>query len=192
MKRMSQVKGSIFIPWVKGVRGDKSGACDRYLNDQDRKIISGRILASSWYPYDTYRRCVEAVSKEVAKDNMDIIRGWGRDFVDKEYKDIYKNLFSETDPRKAMKSRKLMYKTLYDSIRVDLEEISETEYILSFKGVEPDFKSFFAMAIGVMERGLELNGARGLKAEFIDKSWNGAHQTRIRFSWVGWDQAAEK
>ncbi|MFC1884091.1 DUF2378 family protein [Thermodesulfobacteriota bacterium] len=183
---MGQVKGSIFIPWVKGVRGDKSGACDKHLTDEDRKVISGKILASSWYPYDTYRRCVEAVSKEVAKDNLDTIRGWGRAFVDSVYKDIYKNLFSENDPRKAMKSRQMMFKTLYDSITVDLEEISESEYIVTFKGVESDFKSLFAMSIGVMERGLELSGAKGLKAEFIDKSWNGDPQTRIRFSWESW------
>ena len=183
---MAKVKGSIFVPWVKGVRADKSGACDKYLTDEDRKLISGRILTSSWYPYETYRRCVDAVSNEIAKNDMNTIRGWGRAFVDSTYKNIYKNLFTESDPRKAMRSRQMMFRTLYDFITADLEEVSESEYTIKFNGVEPDFKSFFAMAIGVMERGLELSGAKGLKAEFIDKSWEGAPATRIRFLWDSW------
>ncbi|MFC1884094.1 DUF2378 family protein [Thermodesulfobacteriota bacterium] len=183
---MGKVKGSIFIPWVKGVRGDKSGECDKYLTDEDREIISGHVLASSWYPFETYLNCVNAVANVVAKDDMEKIRAWGRDFVDMAYKGIYKNLFSEKDPRRAMKSRQLMFKTLYDFVTAELEEISENEYVVTFRGTGPEFKAVYYSWVGVMERGLELSGAEGLKAEFIEKDWNGSPKTRVRFTWSGW------
>ena len=183
---MAKVKGSIFIPWVIGVRADKSGACDKNLTDEDRKAISGKILASSWYPFDIYKNCVNAVVKEIAKGNMELLRQWGRDFVDSTYKHIYKNLFSEKNPKRAMKGHQMMFKTLYDFVSMDLEEVSESEYIVKLEGVEPDFKPFFYTAIGTFEKSLEYAGAKGLKAEFIDKSWEGAPATRIRFSWDSW------
>ncbi|MFC1884092.1 hypothetical protein ACFL2O_04915 [Thermodesulfobacteriota bacterium] len=188
---MAKVKGSVFIEWAKGVRGDKSGACDKYLTDEDRKIISAPILVSSWYPFETFRRCINAVCEVFAKGNTEIIRGWSRKYAENTYKDIYKNLFSgKTDPISAMKSRQMMFKTLYDSVRMDFKEISESEYIVTFRGVEPDFKLYFLTVVWIMERSLELSGAKGLKSEFIDKSWNGASQTRVKFSWDRWDRAA--
>ncbi|MFC1884089.1 hypothetical protein ACFL2O_04900 [Thermodesulfobacteriota bacterium] len=183
---MGQVKGSIFIPWVIGIRADKSGACDKHLTDEDRKVISNKILASSWYPIENYMNIVNTVVKEIAKGDMRLVRQWGRDFTDSTYKHIYKNLFSESDSRRAMRSHQLMFKTLYDSVTVDLEEISENEYIVTFKGIDPNFKPFFYVTLGTFEKSLEYGGAQGLEAEFIDKSWNGASETRIRFSWESW------
>lgn len=183
---MGRVKGSIFTPWVIGVRADKSGACDKHLNDEDRKIISNQILASSWYPFETYINVSNAVVKELAKDDMELVRQWGRDFTDSTYRHIYKNLFSETDPKRAMKSHQLMFKTLFDFIDVDVEEVSENEYIVKFGGVEPNFEAFFYSTLGTFEKALEYGGAKGLKAEFIDKSWEGAPTTRVRFSWTRW------
>jgi len=183
---MAKIKGSIFTPWVKTIRKDKSGAFDKYLNDEDRKLISGKILTSSWYPLETYMKVVNAVIKEFAKDDMELVWRWGRDFVDQSYRDIYKNLFSETDPKKVMKSHQLMYKTLYDFVDVEAEEVSDNEYILTYKGVDPSFKSFFYSALGTFEKSLEEAGAKGLKVEFIDKNWEGAPATRVRFSWTNW------
>ena len=183
---MGRVKGSIFIPWVIGIRSDKSGVCDKHLNDEDRKVISNQILASSWYPFETYINVANAVVKELAKDNMELVRQWGRDFTDSTYKNIYKNLFSEKDPKKAMKSHQLMFKTLFDFIEVVVEEVSEKEYIVKLQGADPKFKTFFYSTLGTFERALECSGAKGLKADFVDKSWEGAPATQIRFSWDSW------
>ena len=183
---MARVKGSIFTPWVKTIRKDKSGIFDKYFSDEDRKLISGQILTSSWYPLETYMKMVNAVIKEYAKDDMDEVWRWGRDFVDDSYKNVYQNLFSENDPKKVMKNHQLMYKTLYDFVNVEAEIVSDNEYILKYEGVDPNFKSFFYSALGTFEKSLEHAGAKGLKIEFIDKNWEGAPATRVRFSWTSW------
>ncbi|MFC1884093.1 hypothetical protein ACFL2O_04920 [Thermodesulfobacteriota bacterium] len=188
---MGKVKGSVIIPWVKSIRKDRSGDCDKYLSDEDRKVIFGKVLASAWYPYETYINCVNTVAKVEANGNLEKIRAWGREWVDKECEGIYKNTYVKTNPRRAIKIRQSMFNNFFDSIKIDLEEVSESEYIMSIKVPGPEFKPVFYVALGSMERGLELNGAEGLKAEFIDKNWEGASETRIRFSWTGWGQAEE-
>ncbi|MFC1884090.1 DUF2378 family protein [Thermodesulfobacteriota bacterium] len=184
---MDKVKGSVIIPFIKWIRKDKSGAYDKYLNNEDRKIISGRILASSWYAYETFINFVNTVAKVEAKGNMETVRAWGREWVNKEYENIYKNTYVKTNPRRAIKNRQTMFNALYDFAIADLEEVSESEYVMTIKGPGPDFKPAFYAVIGSMERGLELSGAKGLKAEFIDKNWEGAPNTRIRFSWESWE-----
>ena len=67
---------------------------------------------------------------------------------------------------------------------MDLEEVSESEYIITIKGVDSDFKAFFHAILGTFEKSLEYGGEKGLKVEFIDKSWEGSPAARIRFSWV--------
>ena len=183
---MSKVKGSAIIPWVKSIRGNKSGAWDKCFSDEDIKMIFGHILESSWYPYETYIKCVNAVSKIVAKDNMKTIRQWGRDWAYTGNDGVYKNVYIKARPRRALKYRQLLVSQIFDFITTDLEEISESEYIMKIEGPGPEFKPAFYVVLGSMEKGLEINGAKGLKAEFIEKSWEGAPATRIRFSWTGW------
>lgn len=183
---MARVKGTILMPYVKSIRSDKTGRFDKYLTEEDKKIVSSQILASSWYPLETHFNCMMALTKEIAKDNMQMVRDWSHSFVDSSYMQVYKNLFSETDPRKAIKGHQLMFKTLFDSIEMDLEEVSDKEYIGTYKGADPLLEPFYYSAVGIIERSLERSGAKGINIQFLSKSWEGDPETKIKISWAQW------
>ena len=93
-------------------------------------------------------------------------------------------MFADTDPRKAMKNRGLMFKTLFDSVEMEVEEVAENEFITTIKGFDPSFEPYYHIAMGVLERSLEHAGAREVKIEFLAKSWEGAPQTQAKISWA--------
>jgi NDP-sugar pyrophosphorylase family protein len=57
---MDRIKGSIFIFFVKIIRRAKDERLMMYLTEEDKEIIAGRIFPSSWYPIDTFWRCLKA------------------------------------------------------------------------------------------------------------------------------------
>jgi hypothetical protein len=87
---MRKVKGSIFIPWVKAIKAYKTGLYDDHLMQEDKKILSGLILPSSWYSFETYKNCFIAVSTVFAQNNPEIIREWGREYSNQIMGSVYK------------------------------------------------------------------------------------------------------
>ena len=112
---MAQVKGTILIDFVKTIKADKSGAYDEFLTDQDREIISQRILPSGWYPYQTFRNCFNASVQVLAKNDMEKVEQWGRLYGEAIITSVYKGLIKEGAPGfgiTAVGSEKAIYETL--------------------------------------------------------------------------------
>ena len=180
---MKQVKGSMFKMIAKAIRADKSGAYDNLLSDKDKEFLSQNILSASWYPFDIYMRCFNALAEVQAKGNMDICIQWGRMEGEATMTTIYKQTIIEGDPRKAMEKFKRFFKLMYDFGELDIEFISDTEMTITYKDFEPDFKIYYHVGLGWMERFLELCGCKDLNSKFLVKSWEGAEETKIQVSW---------
>jgi uncharacterized protein (TIGR02265 family) len=143
-------------------------------------------MANVWYPMETFINCFRAVSEEVANGNMQIVRDWGRWFADTTYYRIYRHLFIPTDARRAMKRHEMMFDGLFDFVQFEVEEISENEFIGTMKGFDPSFEPIYHMVAGVMERSLEVTGAKGAEIQFLARSWKGDPETKMKFSWSHW------
>lgn len=74
-----QVKGSMMMFVVKGVRAAGAEHFDRYLTDDDRELLKQRILPINWYPFEPYKRLFDALVEVVARGNTHTVRQWGRD-----------------------------------------------------------------------------------------------------------------
>ncbi|MCP4763708.1 MAG: hypothetical protein GY870_18195, partial [archaeon] len=135
---MKQVKGSMFKMIAKAIRANKSGEYDKLLSDEDKEFLAQNILSASWYPFDIYKRCFNALAKVQAKGNMDICRQWGRIEGEATMTTIYKQTIIDGDPRKAIEKFKRFFKLMYDFGDLEIDFISDNEVVINYVDFDPD------------------------------------------------------
>ncbi len=72
------VKGTLFVTYVRMVRGNKHLPWAAHLLPEDRPYLQGRIEDGAWYPMATFERLGLAILRLVAKGNLTLVRSWGR------------------------------------------------------------------------------------------------------------------
>jgi hypothetical protein len=184
VNRMAKIKGSMLAEFVKTIRSDKSGAYDSFLTSQDKEIISQQVLASIWYPFDTYKRCFDAVVKVLAKDDMEKVRQWGHVYGERIIRQVYKNLMGEKDPLEALSKYKTIHRVFFDFGEFEIKHTCQNSALIELRDFDVgDFEPLYHMIRGWMEKSLELSGAKDVQSEFVQKSWKGDPFTSIKLWW---------
>jgi hypothetical protein len=180
---MARVKGTILIDFVKTIKADRSGAYGPFLTPQDQAIITGRILPSGWYPYETFLHCFNAVVKVLAKNDMEAVRQWGRLYGEHILTGFYKGMIRAGAAMDTLEKYKNHIRNLFDFGEIEVEPLAATSAIIRIIGLDPEFEAQYHMMCGWIERSLELCGASDISCEFVEKSWQGDPQTSLKFSW---------
>lgn len=180
---MSRVKGSLFVHFVKTVRANKQGVYDAYLTEEDHRLIEGRVLPSSWYPFETYKRFFQAVAREEVRDDPVRIQRWGREFCEEIMLSIYKRMLTDTTPMQTLRRYSSMFSMFYDFGTLELEELGPREAVLAIRDFDPDFEELYQLIYGWVARSLELSGGRDVVIEFRARSWRGAPDTQYHIRW---------
>lgn len=180
---MSNVKGSLFVYFVKAIRANKTGAYDSYLTDLDRQVLQGQILPSSWYPFETYKRCFRAVATVEVQNNKVLIRGWGREFCDEIMLSIYKRVLTDTTPMQSLHRYVSLFTMFYDFGELEIEARGANRAVLTIRDFDPDFEELYQLIHGWIERSLELTGARDVKVMLLTSSRHSAPETQFDLTW---------
>lgn len=180
---MEKVKGSILIDFVKTIKADKSGVYDQYLTDADREVMSERILPSGWYPYRTFRNCFNATVNVLAGNDLEAVRQWGKLYGESIITGVYKSIIKEGKPMESLRKYGTYVRNVFDGGKMEIDTVSDQEAVVRISEFDPDFPPLYYMIMGWIERSIELCGAANIKVELIAKSWEGAPETAIRFSW---------
>lgn len=91
------VKGTIFSEYIRMIKMAPDLEWSRYLTEEDLALANEVILASSWYPLETYKRLGVAVFKLMAKQDLKAAWLWGRASLDEQIR-TYKNIVQPNDP----------------------------------------------------------------------------------------------
>ncbi|MBW1845636.1 MAG: hypothetical protein JRI53_12730 [Deltaproteobacteria bacterium] len=174
----------MFIEIVKGIKSDKSGAYDNLLTEEDKNLLSKTILLGSWYPYDVYKRCFNALAQVIAKGDMEICKQWGHAQGEGMIKSVYKSVLKEKNYKTAMEKFISLFKLMYDFGELSVSFISDNEMEVAYKDFDPDFQVSYIVAQGWVEKILEICGCKDVKSKFLVKSWEGAGATALHFSWT--------
>lgn len=180
---MRQAKGLVFILFVKAIRADKTGAYDSLLTDADREVISQRIMPSSWVPFDTYKRCVNAVAEIVAKGDADMLREWGRAHAEETLTTVYRGAVRDKDPKKAVERFAFYFGNMFNFGTVKGEFVSANRIQVALVDFDPDFEAFGHIARGWIEKFMEMCVGNGVSCDFATKSWEGAPVTSYEITW---------
>lgn len=180
---VSQVKGSMLVTFVKAIKADKTGTCKKLLTDEDKEIISKLILATKWYPFETYKNCFKAVCKVNAGNNPEMLRQWGRLAGEETMTNIYKTVLNRKDAASALSAFQTVVKNVYDSIKIEKTMLSDNEVMITISEFDPDFQEWYLIGLGWIERTIELVIKKAVKSQIIEKSWLGAPATVFKMSW---------
>jgi hypothetical protein len=178
------VKGSILIQIVKTIKTDKSGIYDTYLTNKDREIISERVLSNIWYPFETYKHCLNAIFEIIAKNDLEVAKEWGRTSCQALADNIFAFLVEGRDPLSFFKKYKFIHQSFYDFGKLEIFVEGKNQAVYKLSDFDAQFLPLYYIIQGWLERGLELCGAKNIKCEFLTKAWEGHPSTSMRFTWT--------
>ncbi len=168
---MKQVKGATFVYFVKTIRADKSGIYDKYLNKDDLDIIGKRISPTMWYPYETFKKCFNAVVEVIAKRNPEKVKDWGKLYGEMIMTDAYKATIKEGKPLEHIKRVPVYIKSFMDFGNTEAIVEAPNRVVLVMKDYDPDFAPFYVFLEGWFQRMAELCGAKNVECKIVEKSW---------------------
>jgi len=175
---MSKVKGSLLLEVARMIRANKNRDWKKYLNEKDLSIINSRVLASSWYPAETYERASFAIFKEIAQGSLEVARQWGKFVVQDIINRFYPNLVQEKDIAAALEKFKLIRQQWFqfdnpDVRPIEVQKLGPEQARIIIKSDHPaPFEPYAHQAAGSFERLIELCGKSEVKAEIADHDWN--------------------
>jgi hypothetical protein len=178
-----QVKGEVFVDYVRMLRAQKDTDWSRHLTPADRVYLSGRIEANAWYPMDAFERMGLAILAEM-KPDMEIVRAWGVAQADW-LAAAHPGLVVKGDPRDTLMRFRVLRETFFDFPAIHVPEILDgsaaVKVAYGMSAAAEEAASFQTM--GCFEGFLALSGASKAEAWFSSKAWDGAAATRIELRW---------
>jgi len=180
---MKKIKGSLFKAWAIAIRANKSGVYEHLISEEDKKIISQRILDAAWYPFATFKTCINAVCEVEANNNVETIEKWSYNYGKRALERTYKAPMRKTDLNTALKSYNSLFRLWFNFGNQHGEIISNHEVHITIENFDKDFKTFYHSAKGWMHSFFEAFLSKKVTSSFIEKTWEGADKTVIKITW---------
>ncbi len=181
------VKGTLFLDYVRMVKSRKDIDWRKYLIEDDMKYLdkNERILPSTWYPFDAFERMGIGVFTEIGGGDMEMVRLWGQVSTDLLVK-VYKTLVQPGDPVRSAKRFDIFRSGFFDFPGVELNIDAEKSILtlsVFFSDNMAAVEAQAYQALGGIERLLELAGAENIQYTFQARLWEGDPKTLIKIEW---------
>lgn len=178
------VKGVLFSDYVRMIRSHKGVDWASQLHREDLFYLRSTIEPLDWYPMETFERLGNAILREIASDDLEAVRMWGRMSVDQLSATI-PALIAEGDPVETLMRFRVQRATYFDFEALELPTLTDDHahvVIHYFMGpIAEEAASFQTM--GFFERLLQRAGATEISARFLERSWTGDTRTLLALAW---------
>ena len=178
-----RVKGSMLMFVVKGIRGGGIENFERFLTDGDRELAAQKILPISWYPFESYKRMLDALVAVVARGDMNVVRQWGRDYGSTIIDGIYRSTIVDGSPYQSLKKYEQRFASFYDFGVVEVTDAGPGTSEVVLRDFDPEWEAIYQLIHGWFGRTAELAGARNPRVEFTSRSWTGDPHTGYSITW---------
>jgi hypothetical protein len=179
-----KVRGSLFVDYVRMMRGNKDVEWSRHLSTDDLAYLGARIVPSDWYPMETFERMGNAILAEVAQGDLNLVAMWGAASVDW-LAQLHNGLLVPGDPRESLMRFQVVRSAFFDYPAIELDEVDDhhANARVGFGMGKMAEEAASNQALGFFSRLVELAGAPERHVVFTSKSWEGAPATHIAMRW---------
>lgn len=179
-----KIKGALFVEYVGLIKDRADIDWGKYLVPSDLTIIEQAIVDSQWYPFESFERIVVGIVTELAKGDMQIVRGWGRSSIDR-LKNRQRFLISDGNPMESLMRDQVRRhgEFNFNPIRIRSLVGGHVEIEIALGSCETVEQEAAYSAQGYFERVLELSGARDVHSDFKSKLWCGDPNTILEILW---------
>jgi len=178
------VKGSLFLDFIKMIRGNPDLPWSDHLAPQDLDLIDQMILPASWYPMESFQRIGLAIFKLVVKENYELLRAYGRSLADKLHEEN-PGMVCEGRPSGTLEKHRTIQERQYSFEITRAEEVGPGHIIVHIYTTpeEVGVKMMIEINSGMVERLIELSGGRNIKVRLIEAVWEGADKSSLEVKW---------
>jgi hypothetical protein len=188
---MSKIKGALLMEFVRLIRDNKDRDWNKYLTEDDKKLVFGSVLPNAWYPLEVYEHAGRAIFNEIAQGKPENAKLWGKFVIEDLGKRFYHNLVKFEDPMGAIERCKtfLQHWFRFDDPGfqpIEVEKISEhqAKVTISYDHAYEAFEGYAYQSCGQFERIVELNGGKEVTVQIVEKNYAGARPfVVIMISW---------
>jgi len=163
-----RVKGTLLVDYIRIIRLNKDKDWGDYLKPEDWEIINGKILASNWYPLESYRRIALAAFMVLAQGKPELARAYGRSNI-KTLMEVYGSMAEPGDPAAGAEKFARITGTFFDGgMKTALKRIGPREFIFSAPVLQVEKRKEYAEAFcqtmaGKLEEIVVQSGGKNVK-----------------------------
>lgn len=181
---MRQVKGTLFVDYVRMLRGQKGVDWALHLPLQDVALLRLHIDPDGWYPMDAFERLGNVILRFVARGDLQAVRMWGRFSVDV-LRAANPLLLSPGDPIETINRFRVLRSTFFDfeALEVLMLHDDEAGIVIRYHMGAIAEEAAAMQTLGFFERLLQLAGAHDVEASLSERSWAGDARTVLRLNW---------
>ena len=181
---MRQVRGVLFVDYVRMLRSQKAVDWSRQLEPQDLPYLQMHIDPGGWYPMATFERMGNAILATVTRGELFPVQLWGR-YSAAQLRTANPTLLDPGNPPETLQRFRVLRETFFNfnALEVPLLHDDEAHIIVRYHMGMPAEEAASYQTMGFFEGLLELAGAQDVRAEFQDKSWEGDERTMLVIRW---------
>lgn len=181
---MRQVRGVLFVDYVRMLRSQKAVDWSQHLAGQDLPYLRTQIDPDAWYPMQSFERMGNAILATVTRGELFPVQLWGR-YSAAQLRAAHPLLLEPDDPPETLARFRVLRETFFDfnALDVPLLHDNEAQIVVRYYMGMPAEEAAAYQTMGFFEGLLELAGAKEIRAGFQEKSWDGDERTLLAFRW---------
>ena len=181
---MRQVRGTLFVDYVRLIRGRKEIDWSRYLEPGDFVFLRERIEDSSWYPMATFERYGLGILHAVAGSSIAMVRNWGRFQADAMLR-LNPKILERDNPCESLMRVVVFRRGFFDFDVITTHEVTDGRALFGLGYQMSDVAELAActQTMGAFEELVRRAGGKKVKARFAGRTWEGDENTSLELSW---------
>jgi hypothetical protein len=140
-------------------------------------------VASEWYALDVYTNFLEMVVKEKHKGNYSVIVKGSENQVEKQLRGIYSPFVKLGSPEYFIKKIASFNQTIFQGVTVEPKSVGPGKMLLRYLGFQKQHSIFEYVLLGFFKKGLEICGAKNIKASLSTSITEGKGYSEFTLSW---------
>jgi hypothetical protein len=181
---MRQVRGVLFVDYVRMLRSQKSVDWSRHLAPQDIPYLQMLIDPDGWFPMATFERMGNAILTTVTRGELFPVQLWGR-YSAAQLRTANPLLLEPNNPPETLSRFRVLRETFFNfnALEVLLLHDDESHIVVRYHMGMPAEEAASYQTMGFFEGLLELAGAKDVRSAFQDRSWDGDERTLLVIRW---------
>ena len=186
---MIEIKGSIVSDSINSVKrrsGDQVylGIVDR-LGEQSRKLFEKTILASSWYPLDSFVEFLALDIQLTANGNEQELVTRSEALFDHQLKGIYRVFVKFGSPEFVLTRISVVHNSYFKGVSVQVAMEGSDKARIKYVGFEKQHRLIGLSIIGFFKKALEISGAKNVRVKYLTSIEEGKGYCDLELSWTG-------
>ncbi|MGH9824527.1 MAG: V4R domain-containing protein [Blastocatellia bacterium] len=186
---MGEIKGVLLDAWFRLLKlkygEDAVNQAMTTLNPDDRALLAGRFLASSWYPFNSLQALRRLTRSVVVDPDPNLVIEIGRFMAHEACTGVYRSLIAK-NPEKMVERFNWVEEMLFNNARMLESELTEPKTALVRYLYTTGLKPTTAICdshVGFLQELVELAGAKNAVVKQIRCAARGDSVCEFSFKW---------